>query len=184
MAKSSPEVLVLIHPIHMTPAAHSQRALSVARETRRSASTDVLTGISVDVGGGNSASAWDAKHTSCLETVARQMASGRGSLMLEGRVGDCCGDEELPNMQSRAQQQAEHTAQATNREQDPVTGQETEYWGVVVQTQEGSAADGCYVLKTVQNRDPAVDCTCVHYSLVSVCKGEPFSAQMASSWLI
>ena len=35
-----------------------------------------------------------------------------------------------------------------------MTGQEIEYWGVVVQTQEGSAADGCYVLKTVQNRDP------------------------------
>ena len=30
LAKSSPEVLVLIHPIHMTPAAHSQRALSVS----------------------------------------------------------------------------------------------------------------------------------------------------------
>ncbi len=74
--------------------------------------------------------------------------------------------------------------QATNKEHDPVTGQEIEYWGVVVQTQEGSAADGCYVLKTVQNRDPAVDCTCVHYSLVNVCKGEPYSAQMASSWLI
>ena len=91
---------------------------------------------------------------------------------------------QLPNMQSREQQHAHHTAQSTNREQDPVTGQEIEYWGVVVQTEEGSAADGCYVLKTVQNRDPAVDCTCVHYSLVSVCKGEPYSAQMASSWLI
>ena len=29
LAKSSPEVLVLIHPIHMTPTSHSQRALSV-----------------------------------------------------------------------------------------------------------------------------------------------------------
>ena len=29
LAKSSPEVLVLIHPIHMTPSSHSQRALSV-----------------------------------------------------------------------------------------------------------------------------------------------------------
>jgi hypothetical protein len=112
---------------------------------------------------------------------------GRKELTL--RVDECLPDGvlllmQLPNMQSRTQQQAAHTAQATNREQDPVTGQETEYWGVVVQTQEGSAADGCYVLKTVQNRDRAVDCTCVHYSLVSVCKGEPFSAQMASSWLI
>lgn len=29
LAKSSPEVLVLIHPIHMTPTSHSQRAISV-----------------------------------------------------------------------------------------------------------------------------------------------------------
>ena len=29
LAKSSPEVLVLIHPIHMTPSSHSQRAISV-----------------------------------------------------------------------------------------------------------------------------------------------------------
>lgn len=62
------------------------------------ASTDVLTGISVNGGGGNSASSWDAKHTSRLETVARQMASGMGSLMLEGRVGDCCGEEEVCNL--------------------------------------------------------------------------------------
>ena len=72
--------------------------MQAARETRQSASTDVLTGISVNGGGGNSASAWDAKHASCLETVARQMASGRGSLMLEGRVGDCCGDDEVCNI--------------------------------------------------------------------------------------
>ena len=31
LAKSSPEVLVLIHPIHMTPTSHSQRALSVSQ---------------------------------------------------------------------------------------------------------------------------------------------------------
>lgn len=104
-------------------------------------------------------------------------------MVLEAILTPSCFTQ-LPNMQSRAQQQAHHTAQSTNREHDPVTGQEIEYWGVVVQTEEGSAADGCYVLKTVQNRDPAVDCTCVHYSLVSVCKGEPYSAQMASSWLI
>ena len=77
--------------------------MQAARETRRSASTDVLTGISVNGGGGNSASSWDAKHTSRLETVARQMASGMGSLMLEGRVGDCCDDEEVCNVASTVQ---------------------------------------------------------------------------------
>ena len=34
LAKSSPEVLVLIHPIHMTPSSHSQRAISVGTSAR------------------------------------------------------------------------------------------------------------------------------------------------------
>lgn len=65
-----------------------------ARETRRSASTDVLTGIAVN-GSSSSAASWDDRHTSRMETVARQMASGLGSYALSGRVGDCCDEEEV-----------------------------------------------------------------------------------------
>ena len=59
---------------------------------------------------------------------------------------------------------------------------EVEYWGVVVQTHWRSAADGCYVLKTV--RSGSGSCSCVHFSLCNVCKGEPYATQMAASWLI
>ena len=67
--------------------------MQAARESRSSA-PDVLTGIAVN-GGSSSTSSWDAKHSAKLESVARQMQSGMGSLMLEGRVGDCCDDEEV-----------------------------------------------------------------------------------------
>ena len=45
-------------------------------------------------------------------------------------------------------------------------------------------ADGCYVLKTVRSgtrRRLQPACTS---ALVNVCKGEPYAAQMAASWLI
>ena len=67
--------------------------LQAARESRGSA-PDVLTGIAVN-GGARSAATWDAKHNSRMETVARQMASSAGPYALEGRVGDCCDDEEV-----------------------------------------------------------------------------------------
>lgn len=72
----------------------------------------------------------------------------------------------------------------TVTERDSSTGREVEYWGVVVQSKHNSSVDGCYVLKTIRNADSAAHCTCVHYSLVHVCKGEPYGAQMAASWLI
>ena len=67
--------------------------MQAARESRRSA-PDVLTGIAVN-GGPSSGASWDAKHNSRMETVARQMASSQGPYALEGRVGDCCDDEEV-----------------------------------------------------------------------------------------
>lgn len=60
---------------------------------------------------------------------------------------------------------------------------QTEYWGVVVQTKWASAADGCYILKTMRS-GAGGGCTCTHYSMVSVCRGEPYSAQLNACWLI
>lgn len=67
------------------------------------------------------------------------------------------------------------------REQRSNSEKGVEYWGVVIQSHWSSQVDGCYVLKTV--RSAVEDCTCVHYSLVNVCQGEPYSAQLAASWL-
>lgn len=53
-----------------------------------------------------------------------------------------------------------------------------------MQARARSDAEGCYVLKTVRSRAAASDCTCLHYSLIRVCKGEPLAAQLAASWLV
>ena len=75
-------------------------------------------------------------------------------------------------------------AHAASASESASSGMQVEYWGVVVQAQRRSEAEGCYVLKTVRSRTPGGDCTCVHYSLVSVCKDEPYASQVAASWLI
>ena len=68
--------------------------LQAARDTRTKASTDVLTGIAVN-DGASSALDWESRHNSRMESMARQMMSGMGSLALSGRVGDCCDEEEV-----------------------------------------------------------------------------------------
>ena len=54
----------------------------------------MLTGIAVS-DGASSALDWEARHNSRMESMARQMMSGMGSLALSGRVGDCCDEEEV-----------------------------------------------------------------------------------------
>ena len=83
-----------------------------------------------------------------------------------------------------AQQHSRAHAHAAAGSRGDSADMEVEHWGVVVQTKWRSQADGCYVLKTVRSGTPGGDCTCVHFSLVNVCKGEPYAAQMAASWLI
>ena len=56
------------------------------------------------------------------------------------------------------------------------------YWGVVVQSQMASEAQGCYVLKTVHSASPS-DCQCTHFTLTRVSRGEPLADQLASAWL-
>ena len=58
-------------------------------------------------------------------------------------------------------------------------------WGLVMQSEAGCELDGCYVLKTIRHSDLSIgDCTCIHYSLTRVCRGEPLAAQIAASWLL
>ncbi|KAK9903998.1 hypothetical protein WJX75_002185 [Coccomyxa subellipsoidea] len=177
LAEASPEVVVLIHPINMT-SSHSNRSLQAARETAKYSSTDVLTGIAV---GTEPALTWQQKHAERMESCARMMQSGLSIPALSGSIGDCCDDV------AKAQVPLANNILPRSRKSDRLKaeqqglGQGVEYWGVVIQSRWSSEADGCYVLKTI--RSAVEDCTCVHYSLVNVCQGEPYSAQMAARWL-
>lgn len=57
------------------------------------------------------------------------------------------------------------------------------FWGVVVQSQMPSEAQGCYVLKTVHSVSPT-ECTCTHFTLTRVSHGEPLADQLAQAWLV
>lgn len=63
------------------------------------------------------------------------------------------------------------------------------YWGVVVQSKHHTGAEGCYLLRAVRQVCPPVEsddhgCTCTHYSLTKVCKGEHMERQFIDSWLV
>jgi hypothetical protein len=64
------------------------------------------------------------------------------------------------------------------------------YWGVVVQSKHHTGAEGCYLLRAVRQVCPPVasedlhGCSCTHYSLTKVCKGEHMERQFIESWLV
>lgn len=60
----------------------------------------------------------------------------------------------------------------------------TAYWGLVVQGNTASEADGCYVLKTSQSGGGAGGCGCTHFSLTRVCVGAPLYTQLRDAWLV
>lgn len=60
----------------------------------------------------------------------------------------------------------------------------TAYWGLVVQGNTASEADGCYVLKTSQSGGGAGGCSCTHFSLTRVCVGAPLYTQLRDAWLV
>ena len=62
------------------------------------------------------------------------------------------------------------------------------YWGVIVQSKQNSGAEGCYLLRAVRQVCPPTGddhgCSCTHYSLTKVCKGEHMERQFIDSWLV
>jgi hypothetical protein len=77
------------------------------------------------------------------------------------------------------------TPEAATSSPAPLSG----YWGVVVQSKHHTGAEGCYLLRAVRQVCPPVanndhGCTCTHYSLTKVCKGEHMERQFIDSWLV
>lgn len=59
---------------------------------------------------------------------------------------------------------------------------DVQYYGVVSQSRSGLPSDGCYLLKTVQQRDRGA-CQCMHYALMRVCKGTGLAEQVRQYWV-
>jgi len=134
-----------------------------------------------------------------VESVCRKLlASGVAESILTGKVGDCC-DGKNPNSSSSKKKTSilPSTTSSSNSNNNkarvavrtaaiPITqptGQETAYWGVVVQSKLHTGSEGCYLLKTVRNVC-STGCTCTHFSLTRVCHRENLEKQFVDSWLV
>jgi hypothetical protein len=154
------------------------------------------------------------------EACQKLVASGIGESILQGKVGECCENQDshpsssssssTSSMSSTAGivpfSSASHrstttsavsvrgasvkvkalgTAESVATTPAPLSG----YWGVVVQSKHHTGAEGCYLLRAVRQVCPPVasddhGCTCTHYSLTKVCKGEHMERQFIDSWLV
>lgn len=141
-----------------------------------------------------------------VEDACRKLeASGVGESILHGKVGPCCDRKARPGVnavhgasaqpgivpfgirptpaRTAVKVKALPTAGAPSRA--PLSG----YWGVVVQSRHHTGTEGCYLLRAVRQicpPGPESDhaCSCTHYSLTKVCRGENVERQFVNSWLV
>ncbi|KAL6781017.1 hypothetical protein ACKKBG_A09415 [Auxenochlorella protothecoides x Auxenochlorella symbiontica] len=135
-----------------------------------------------DVGGQASPSSDTV--TEVKQACRALVRSGIAHAVMRGRVGDCCEEDSPwddrgagPGFWSRHHHRPHGKAARVGQ------AQEVNFWGLVVQSRAHTGAEGCYLLKTVRNVEPATDCSCTHYSLTRICQGEGLEGQFVKSWL-
>lgn len=135
-----------------------------------------------DVGGQASPSSDTV--TEVKQACRALVRSGIAHAVMRGRVGDCCEEDAPwddrgagPGFWSRHHHRPHGKAARVGQ------AQEVNFWGLVVQSRAHTGAEGCYLLKTVRNVEPATDCSCTHYSLTRICQGEGLEGQFVKSWL-
>lgn len=107
---------------------------------------------------------------------------------LQGRVGDCCDEEELEGDFLNESLDAEYYDDVDFS--DILVDQDTvkRSYGVVLQsTQRNATVDGCYILNT--SSSSSFGCTCTHYSMSRAMCGSDGSCltveeQVNSAWLV
>lgn len=141
-----------------------------------------------------------------VEEACRKLeASGVGESILHGKVGACCDRKARPGANSvhgaspqvgivpfgtrpspaRTAVKVKGLPTAGTPSPAPLSG----YWGVVVQSRHHTGTEGCYLLRAVRQicpPGPQEDhaCSCTHYSLTKVCRGENVERQFVNSWLV
>jgi hypothetical protein len=125
---------------------------------------------------------------------AAGLLTGDASVVAHGSAGSCC--EEAPAGHPNPDHHHDpvhHTAQAAAKRlidsPDPRLDQalaaqhglEVRYFGLVSQSRVDAQSDGCYLIKTVQQRDTAA-CQCMHYSLIRVAQGSTLAEQAMRFW--
>lgn len=104
-------------------------------------------------------------------------SSGISQSVFQGKVGDCCEKEGHLYKESSRRVVKVH-ALPPPEVGKPLSG----YWGVVVQSKRHTGAEGCYLLKAVKETVDGT-CSCTHFSLTRICRGENVESQFIKSWL-
>ena len=128
-------------------------------------------------------------HTECQE-----MQSEHTDIIARGSTGACC-DDATPGhpdphhhrdpAHHAAQAAAERLASTHDEDMDSRFSEshdlEVRYFGMVSQSRDQLSSDGCYLIKTVQQRDKRA-CRCMHYALMRICKGSGLAEQAGRFW--
>lgn len=136
-------------------------------------------------------SSFPATPTQLLQCNAALRQMGMAADLLAGQVGDCCDDEAFGAGHGAGHFDIERlsapkpTEPGVHSDHSGTSDEQSvRYFGMVVQSRVQSSVEGCYLLKTVQNRAKAGGCHCTHYSLTRVCRGESLHQQLQNSWLV
>ena len=149
-----------------------------------------------------------------VEDACRKLeASGVGESILHGKVGECCDRNDRSGVNTSSSSalgasssqpgilpfaiRATPARTAVKVKALPTSGVASPaplsgYWGVVVQSRHHTGAEGCYLLRAVRqicpptgsDADHGHGCSCTHYSLTKVCRGENVARQFVNSWLV
>lgn len=104
--------------------------------------------------------------------------------LVAGKVGDCCDED--GDHGHRQDGEGSIFSRTGKRGAHSLHGplqRDTAFWGLVIQSQRHAGLAGCYLLKTVRNRD-ATGCSCTHFSVTPVCKEVPLCEQYQTAWLV
>ena len=172
LSNSHPEIVMLVHQLAPEPDTNS------SSHPEAWPSEDMFTGMA----------AHEKLNQSRLKHCSMLLRNGIAEGILAGKVGDCCdGDEQAEilsfSRQHHAQTSWEAQQEGSRGKYSLDDGQLVDFWGVVVQSQYRSGAEGAYVLKTVRNANP-IGCQCTHYSLMRISKGDNHKSKQAVSWLL
>ncbi|KXZ42143.1 hypothetical protein GPECTOR_196g335 [Gonium pectorale] len=178
--------LVLVRPIP-SPDLHCAYAASAATASQAAACGG---GGGLGATGQPSCSAASAYGTGPAASPFAATVSAAHGGRLEGQVGDCCdgagaSSHEPPRHQASSGQQS---SPGLGAPASPASSScpHTDYYGLVVQSNCPSDADGCWVLKVTRSEPggaAAHMCSCMHFTLTRVCQGQPLAAQLRDAWL-
>jgi hypothetical protein len=126
----------------------------------------------------------------CKGACEQWDASAILDVTLHGTAGDCCEDTAAGHVHDSSHKEAHDRARRLVENPDMLVDEAysknhnliVNYYGLIAQSRSSQLSDGCYMIKTVQQKDGAA-CHCMHYSLMRVCQGAALADQARQFWM-